>query len=127
MCAGKRDGGMGFRDTEAFNQALLVKQVWRILQVPTSLCARVLKARYFEEGSILSATAPPSVSFTFRSILNGRDLLNEGLIWRIGDGSSVQIHHANWIPRTGSMRPLGQLYIQGITKVADLLAHDGRG
>uniref|UniRef100_A0A453RMZ8 Uncharacterized protein n=1 Tax=Aegilops tauschii subsp. strangulata TaxID=200361 RepID=A0A453RMZ8_AEGTS len=126
MCTSKRDGGMGFRDPEAFNQALLAKQAWRILQVPSSLCARVLKARYFSSDSILTATATSSASYTFRSILHGRDLLREGLIWRIGDGTSVNIHHANWIPRAGSMRPLGQVFVPGMTKVAHLLTTDGR-
>ena len=71
---------MGFRDPDAFNQALLAKQAWRILQVPSSLCARVLKALYFKDDTILSATCPASGSFTFRSILHVRDLLLEGLV-----------------------------------------------
>ena len=117
---------MGFRDPEAFNQALLAKQAWRILQVPTSLCARVLKARYFSEDSILTATCSSMASYTFRSILHGRDLLWERLIWRIGDGSQVRIHHANWIPRSNSMKPLGQVYMPGVTRVTHLLSHDGK-
>lgn len=127
MCAAKREGGMGFRDYEVFNQALLAKQAWRILQAPTSLCARVLKARYFKEDSILTTTCSSTASYTFRSILHGRDLLREGLIWRIGDGAQVRIHHDNWIPRSSSMKPLGQLYMPGVTRVAHLLSSDGKG
>ncbi|KAI4996801.1 hypothetical protein ZWY2020_052143 [Hordeum vulgare] len=99
MCSSKRDGGLGFQDPEAFNQALLAKQAWRILQVPDSLCARVLKARYFKDDSILSATCSAAGSFTFRSILHGRDLLREGLVWRVGTGERINIHHDAWIPR----------------------------
>lgn len=118
---------MGFRDMEVFNQALLAKQVWMILQVPSSLCARVLKEFYFDHGTILNATCPSGGSYTFRSILFGRDLLLEGLIWRVGDGSSIRIHHDNWIPRKGSLRPLGQVFMPGMTRVSDLLNEDATG
>lgn len=43
----------------------------------------------------------------------------------MGSGASINIHHDPWIPRGGSTRPLGQIYVQGVNKVADLLTADG--
>jgi hypothetical protein len=37
----KNQGGMGFRDMQAFNVALLGKQAWRIIMKPDSLCSLV--------------------------------------------------------------------------------------
>jgi hypothetical protein len=38
----------------------------------------------------MEALCPKGASFTWRSIIFGRELLKEGLIWQIGDGSDIK-------------------------------------
>jgi hypothetical protein len=44
---------MGFRDLGLFNQALLAKKAWRFVVNPESLCAKVIKEKYYPQGHIL--------------------------------------------------------------------------
>ena len=99
-------GGLGFRDIELFNLALLAKQAWRILQDGSSLSACILKAEYFPTGDFLAAQLGSRPSRIWRSILDGRDVLKQGLICRIGIGESTEIWNMNWLPREGSLRPV---------------------
>jgi hypothetical protein len=111
MTRSKRDGGLGFRDLYGFNLAMLAKQAWRMLIAPDSLCAQVLKAKYYPNSSILEAEAMNGMSYTFMSILKGVGLLKEGLIWRIGDGTSVNIWSDPWLARDDALKtitPRGQ-------------------
>jgi hypothetical protein len=98
---------MGFGDIELFNLALLAKQAWRILQDPDTLSARVLKAVCFPNSEFLEAEVGSSSSKIWRSIVEGRDVLNRGLIKRIGTGESANIWSTNWLPRDGMLRPVG--------------------
>lgn len=59
--------------------------------------------------------------------MHGRDLLRHGLIWRVGDGTNINIFHGNWIPRDGCLTPLGGSFYPSITKVRDLLNDHGDG
>ena len=53
MCKDKVDGGIGFRDIQNFKTALLAKQLWRLIDKPDSLFARVFKGRYYRKSDPL--------------------------------------------------------------------------
>jgi hypothetical protein len=99
-------GGMGFRDLRNFNIAMLGKQGWRLLAKPESLCARVLKGRYYHDSDFLTSTRKKHASHTWRAIMSGREVLAQGLIKRIGDGSSTDIRRNRWILNHFEARPL---------------------
>ena len=87
----KDRGGLGFRDFRMFNQALLAHQAWRLLKKPESLCAQVLKARYYPMGNLEDTVSPGNASPTWQAICHGLDLLKKGLLWRVGDGASIRV------------------------------------
>ena len=81
---------MGFRELQKFNDALLAKQVWRLMTNQDSFFGRFFKSKFFPEGTIFDAKENRG-SFAWKSILKGRDTIKRGMKWRIGDGYFVRI------------------------------------
>lgn len=106
MCLDKKDGGLGFRDLEKFNQALLANQGWRILMFPDSLCSRVLRSRYFPNGSFIGENLGPRPSYAWRSILFGRELFEKGLRRSIGSGNNMNVWRDKWLFDTAPKAPM---------------------
>ncbi|KAM0855094.1 hypothetical protein ACQ4PT_050030 [Festuca glaucescens] len=100
----KAKGGLGFRDISLFNQALLARMAWRLIQKPNSLCARVLKARYYPHGNILDTVFALDPSPAWKGVEHGLELLKKGIISRIGDGRNTQIMRDQWIPREAGLK-----------------------
>ena len=99
-------GGLGFRDMEIFNLDLLARQAWRLLTEPSFLSARILKSVYFPKANFLDAELGSSPSRIWRAIIEGKEVLSQGLIRRIGNGETTKVWSDNWLPREGWMRPI---------------------
>ncbi|KAL8475516.1 hypothetical protein ACS0TY_028246 [Phlomoides rotata] len=72
-------------------------QGWRLIQDEHLLLAKVLKARYFPRGDFRGATLGHGSSYTWQSILEGWRVLEQGLVWIIGNGQRVKIFEDPWL------------------------------
>lgn len=88
MCQ-KDMGDLSFHDIELFNQALLVKKLWRILKNPFSLVSCVMKCRYFPSCSILEANLGQFGLYLWKGLCQGRELLLKGIRKFVGNGEST--------------------------------------
>ncbi|KAK9288426.1 hypothetical protein L1049_016883 [Liquidambar formosana] len=87
----KSDGRLGFRELESFNLAMFAKQGWRLLTKPFSMLTRILRGKYFHNSSFLEAKLGNNPSWSWRSLLEGRKILQVGVRWRISNGKSEQL------------------------------------
>jgi hypothetical protein len=117
----EKEGGMGFRDLHSFNLAMLAKQVWRLIDDPESLCAKVLRAKYFPDGHILEAGPKSGSSFTWQNIVAGIQTFKRGCIWRVGSGDSIHIWRDPWIPNSPNRKIISPRGNCILTKVAKLI------
>ncbi|KAL1225298.1 putative mitochondrial protein [Cardamine amara subsp. amara] len=108
MCKSKSEGGLGFRDIEQFNLALLAKQAWRLLSEPQSLLSRLYKAKYYADNDFIEPTHGSRPSYAWRSILYGRELLERGVMKSIRDGTSTRIWLDKWVMDTVPRRPMNR-------------------
>ncbi|XP_074314409.1 uncharacterized protein LOC141649624 [Silene latifolia] len=124
LCRPKARGGLGFRDFEEFNRALLAKQAWRLICEDGSLMGRILKGKYFPNCSFMDAEVGnnPSYTYTWRSIFGAKEVMGLGVRRRIGSGGDIRVWTDPWVPGTKSrcvISPRGHADID--MRVAELM------
>lgn len=122
MGIAKDQGGMSFRDMKSFIKALLAKQLWRILQNLDSLSAKIFKAKYFIQGSILFARLGCNPSYVWRSLCAVENLIQTRIIWRVGNGGQIHIWKDKWLPHSlplPTVPPSGDLTVDA--RVSELI------
>ena len=105
ICVPHDQGGLGFLDLHDFNIALLAKQLWRLIQFPNSLLARVLRGKYYNRSSPLEDRKVYSPSYGWRSIMVAKPLLKSGIRKTIGAGLNTCVWTETWIPHTHARPP----------------------
>jgi hypothetical protein len=76
----KEKGGLGYREQDCFNQALLAKQGWRQHQNPETLVEKIFLEKYYPGGLFLESTLGKRPFYAWRSIWNIKTLLQESQI-----------------------------------------------
>ena len=79
-----------------FSDSLLAKQAWRLLHNKTSLFYKVFNACFFPNMEALDTRMG---SYAWKSILIGRDVIQRGSRWRVGNGEKINIWQHRWLPR----------------------------
>lgn len=121
----KAEGGLGLRDIQVFNQALLAKQAWRILKNLSSLMSRILLGKYCNNKAFLEVKQPATCSHGWRGIINGRDLLSKHLGKAVGNGDTIKVWKDSWISLDEDIKPYGPIPESFIDlRVSDLLTSE---
>jgi hypothetical protein len=106
---------------------MMSKQAWRFLCEPDSLRARVLRAKYYPDGLLLKAKMKSGALFTWQSILARIQTFNRGCIWRVGDGSHIDIWNDPWIQNSpGGMviTPRGNIVLSKVEELISPITDD---
>lgn len=107
-----KERGLGFKDLQAFNKALLAKKVWRFPTTPNLLVSKIMKANFFGFGkimkakyypntSILKAQSTGSASWIWQSFQSAIPMIERGSRKNVGDGASINVREDRWIPKNG--------------------------
>jgi len=91
---------VGFCMVYEFNLTLLAKQLWRLVQFPHSLVARVLRGKYYRLSSPLLVGAVDNPSYVWTSIIAARKLLVLGIRSKVLSGYEIDVWQDSWIPST---------------------------
>lgn len=121
----KESGGLGFREIATFNDSLLAKIGWKLLQQPDCLLSQVLLGKYCHSSSFMESTIPRNASHGWRGIMESREVLRKGLGWMVGDGESISIWNSPWMSAMVPLQPMGPPTEEAqFLKVKDLLLPD---
>lgn len=93
----KKSGGLGYRNLEGYNLAMLANQGWKCISAPNALSSRLLKAKYFPRKEFVNASLGPNPSFIWRSICCSQVILAQSIRWKVGNGRSINIRRDPWL------------------------------
>ncbi|KAK4384352.1 hypothetical protein Sango_3069400 [Sesamum angolense] len=99
ICKPKAEGGLGLRSLIIMNQALILKQLWRILQNDgSSIWVDWIQQNRLRHSTIWTFNRSTG-SWCWKKMLKLRPILQRGVHYKVGDGSSFSLWQDPWHER----------------------------
>ncbi|XP_026410067.1 uncharacterized protein LOC113305194 [Papaver somniferum] len=91
-------GGLGIRNLEHFNTALLTKVAWKACNNDNFLCMQIVRAKYGKNGNLLHLDKlKEDCSWLWRSIYSDIEVVQQYSKWIVQCGTKIKIWLDNWI------------------------------
>ena len=112
-------GGLGIRSIGALNQALLMKQVWRIQNNPQLLLSQMYSR--FKLNTTQTSSWRGCASWAARGLIKASHTLLSQSVWKVGDGAQIRVTSDKWLNGTTpvlrdhvSLREAASLSVTGL-------------
>ncbi|KAF7824519.1 ribonuclease H [Senna tora] len=111
----KWKGGLGFKNINCFNKALLAKNVWRLIERPNTLLSRWFLGKYQDPSKELDFKKTSQDSLYWKNIVKSKNLVIDNLKWTVGNGEYIRTSSKFW-PFKGRNNDQDLLIADFITK-----------
>jgi hypothetical protein len=98
LCVPKKEGGLGIRRIDLWNQVSMLNHIWNLFAKAGSLWVAWIEANWLKGRSLWQLSIPKSCSWSWKKILQLRDIAKSFIRFQVGDGSNIFLWHDHWHP-----------------------------
>lgn len=88
--------GLSFKSLEIWNKTLLVKHLWNVASKKESLWVKWINVVKLKNRSVWDIDVDTKDSWSWKCILNLRELVGNHMRYKIGEGKSINVWHDKW-------------------------------
>jgi len=93
LCVPKKEGGLGIRRLDLWNQASMLNHIWNLFAKAGSLWVAWIEANWLKGRSLWQLPIPKTCSWSWKKLLQLRDVAKTFLRFQVGDGSKIFLWH----------------------------------
>ncbi|XP_052623926.1 uncharacterized protein LOC128134194 [Lactuca sativa] len=98
VCKPKINGGLGIKNLRLWNDALLSKHVWNLINNKNSLWVQWMRENYIGKRNFWDIWKKKSMNWTWKRFLELRKIIRPHVVSCIGNGGNTSLWHDWWHP-----------------------------
>ncbi|GKC69120.1 RNA-directed DNA polymerase, eukaryota, reverse transcriptase zinc-binding domain protein [Tanacetum coccineum] len=96
ICRPKCQGGLGLKDLNIWNKAMLTKHLWQVAMEKKSLWVKWTSVEKLKGRSVWVINEEANDSWGWKNILKLRDEVRGHIVMKIGNGEKAKVVYDNW-------------------------------
>ncbi|KAJ3679376.1 hypothetical protein LUZ60_017387 [Juncus effusus] len=117
----KFKGGLGVRDLQTLNHALILKLMWKLASNNSAIWVDQLRGKYYPRSNFWTTRRASDSSSLWKALMKMRPTIQDVLSWELGNGRSVHAFGQPWFNSWRNYAPRNKRELT--LRVSDLFDH----